>query len=801
MIESYSLDIDLDFERALIRGIVSIRSIDTQDKFELDAKELKIKSVMIDGKSVQFQYDQEKEMVLVSNLPKGDITFSVEYEKQISDKATTGVYKCRYGSEYFIITDFEPDRARTFFPCKDNPAWKAVFNLSVATRKDLKAISNTTIEKIEDLSDGRRKFTFHQTPKMATYLLFLGVGNFAEKASPDKQVIVASRPEMAGKLDFTLEVASKVLKESERYFGVPYPLEKLHVIALSEYNGAMENWGAITASEIITVIDKSSTAFDKRAGAIVTAHEIQHQWFGDLVTMKWWNDIWLNEGFATFMSYKIVDRLYPKWDCWGEFLLRFGFQSMNIDKLSLTHPVEVKLKSASEMNDVFDFTSYGKGASILRMIESFLGEDSFRKGISSYTKRYSFSNAASDDLWKSLESATGQPVANIMQAWVKKPGFPIVSVENKGNKLVLHQKRFRLTEQNKGEELWPIPIVMQVNGMVKNFLFSSEKEEIDVPGGSLSQLKLNLGQTGFYCVQYDKSIYAMLEEQFPSLDDLDKAGLMNDLMQLLMAKIIDPDVYFRFVALCSKERSYTTIRTVCQQLDLLSGIAEQSVTTVNACVSFLRGQIERLGLSPRQEEDPGDGILREFVSLQLAKIDLDFARKMAEKLSEYDSLAPEIRAAVSIGYARTFENAYDTLVNMLKRSKTEGEREKLYMGLVCLEDPELVLKAIELSASGEFSRTDVFWTLVFASRTATSRRIAWEWLEKNYEKLWDLLGSTLFVLNMLQYVTPRAAIEDEAKARAFFSGDRLQKGEMSLRQDLEMLHAYAELRNTLLEKY
>jgi tricorn protease interacting factor F2/3 len=812
-IDSYALDLDIDFESAFLRGSVIINLEDyEQGTFELDAQDMDIKSVQVNGKDWPFEYSKENALIKLFNLPK-DVTrgmvITVSFEKNIPDNAATGVYKCRYGSEYFIVTDFEPDRAKQLFPCKDDPLWKAVFNVNVTTRKDLTVISNTSIKTSQDLSDEKRKkVTFNPTPKMSTYLFFLGLGKFVESESfvsgTKKKIIVASRAEVADKCEFTHEIAASAIKDSESYFGVPYSLDKLHLIALTEYSGAMENWGAITESEVVTIIDpKTSSMFDRAWSALVTIHEIQHQWFGDLVTMKWWNDIWLNEGFATFMSHKILDRLHPEWNIWGFFMWRYQFETMKWDQLQTTHPVDVKLKTASEMNEVFDQISYGKGASILRMIEAYLGEESFRTGIRSYIMKFSYSNASSEDLWQSLETESKQPVSQIMKAWVRKIGFPLVSVERRGNKLSLHQEKFMLTRNVKkcSEEVWPIPIIMKINDQEKRFLLTQDSYEIDIPGGNLVRIKVNYGQSGFYCVKYDDAMYSLLEKEFSSMNALDRTGVVNDLFQLLLADSVEPRIYFRFVSLCANNQDYETVFALRQQLFLLLSIAEKSQQVQNSAKEFLNSQIERLSLSRRENENETDPILREVVSMLLGRFDDGFAQKLADRFSEYESLEPEIRAATAASYARCHPGkSFDDLMGLLKGSKTETDREKLYWGLTSLQDPTQVKKVLDFSASGEVPRSDIHWTLIYASANPLARQTAWNWIKDNFDRLWELIGSTLFITNMLDVTVPRCCVEDEEDAQSFFSGERLKMAEMSYRKQLELLHGHSELRKRLSAK-
>ena len=802
MIRSYDLDLDVDFRQALIHGSVTIHAENLGEAFELDAKGMTVTRVSVDGKPVQFVH--EKDQIRISPFPKSEKTaLVVEYEKRVSEKSTTGVYKARYGTEYFIATDFEPDRAKEFFPCKDDPSWKAVFNLRVVADSDLRVISNSPVIRIEDTGDVNRKlFIFEPTPRMSTYLFFLGVGKFVEtrknRAKGEIEIIAASRPGTSERTEFILETASSVLKESGEYFGVPYPLKKLHLIALPEYGGAMENWGAITSYEGGILIGESASAYSRRSGAITQAHEIQHQWFGDLVTMKWWNDIWLNESFATFMSFKILDRLHPEWNCWGDFLSNIGFESMRADQLRATHPIQATFSRPSEITEVFDQISYGKGASVIRMIEAFLGEDAFRRGINDYIKRFSYSNAASEDLWNSLENSSGQPVGRIMGAWVTRSGFPLVTVSRQGEKLVLEQRRFTTGEESEDSRPWPIPLTANINGELVKLLFEGRTQEVEYKGESLLHLKVNVGQTGYYCVRYDYETYELLASRFASLEGIDKAGLLNDLFQLLKAGLVDPKVYFRFVGLCDTVDDYTTALTVFRQLRLLNSIANTSKAVVEASLKFLNAQLERLKLSKQEGEPEINGLLRGNIVYLLARLDQSFAKTLAARFEQYGSLDPNLKPGVVAAYVLTAgEGAGYRLLNMIVGAEDETEREYLYLGLSASRDPSLIQQMLELSASGRVSRTDLFYQLVYAATNPFAREATWAWVKENYDKIWECLGQTAFVLQALRETVPQVTVESESDAAAFFSGERLAKGEIGHRQNLELVSVYSRLRRKL----
>jgi tricorn protease interacting factor F2/3 len=771
---------------------------DVEGVVELNAKELTITGVEVDGIPVPFRH--EKDIVSISNIPMAkEHSIVLQYEKKIRDDVTTGVFKSRYGNRYFIATDFEPDRARTFFPCKDDPSWKAVFNLSVVTDADLKVISNSPLSRIEDTNvPGKKRHVFEPTPKMSTYLFFVGVGRFTEvsrRKGSGPTVTVAGRPEGSQRADFVLETACNAIAESGDYFGVPYPLKKLHLIALPEFGGAMENWGAITSYEAALLVAKGASTLDRKATALTTIHEIQHQWFGDLVTMKWWDDIWLNESFATFMSYKMTARLHPEWDSWSDFLTSLCFDSMAVDELRASHPIQAKIGNPAEINEVFDRISYGKGASILRMVESFLGEDTFRRGVSEYIRRFSYLNARGEDLWKSLENASDQPVSKIMGAWITRPGFPLVTIERKGTKLIFKQKRFMLTGGDSGEDSpWPIPMNLRINEAPSKFLFDTQSKEIEISGGDLHWAKANLGQTGYYCVKYDDAMYDALAASFTSLDPQDRAGIMNDLFELLKAEEIDPTVYFRFVRLCRNLDDYPTCLLVSTQLQLLWSIANTSKDVEDVNRSFLTAQLGRLTTSPIQGERENDGYLRGRFASMLARSDVDFAKKLAEEFDQFQTLDSNMKSAVAVAYARTVgRGAFDYFEETLVRTEDEQERSKMYAGLVSFDDPGLIKSALDFVASGKVSRSDSYWPLFFGTLNPRARQAEWDWIKGNFNRLGELLGSKLFVIMALERFVPVVAVGSETDARDFFSGDRLSKGELGRGQILELLSVYAKL--------
>ena len=574
-IKEYALSLDVDFYSLLFKGHEEIVIVNSEKELILDSFGLKIKHAEIAGKNIPFEQDDSTKKLKIRDLPK-DATIEIEYEGKVTEKALYGVYKSKYGSDYFVTTDFEPNGARLLFPCVDNPSFKAVFSLEVTTQKGLKVISNAKTKGVTDLGD-KTKHVFEKTPKMSTYIFYLGIGNFDQSSIRDKNVEfrIFARPGNAIKGKYALENASKFLRAYEEYYGIKYPLEKLDLIGLPEYaSGAMENWGAITFREIVLLIDENSSVSNRRRVTSVLGHEIAHMWFGDLVTMRWWNDLWLNESFATFMESKMTDNIYPEWNVVSDFVLEETAGSMHSDSLSSTHPIDAKVNAPEEISQIFDEISYGKGASVLRMIEDWIGKEAFRTGVSSYLSKFKYANAEGTDLWKSLEDASGQPVSEVMEAWVKKPGYPIVSLSLHHDKLRFSQERFVLKSKNPSSDTWPIPVTCSINHEEQKFVMKDRV--LELPVKDVNRIKVNLGQTGFYRVLYDQTLYSTIEREFDSLAALDRWGVLSDLFAFLMAGRIAMEQYVKLAKSASNETDYLVADAVTTQLQFLRLISPEN---------------------------------------------------------------------------------------------------------------------------------------------------------------------------------------------------------------------------------
>jgi tricorn protease interacting factor F2/3 len=801
-IEEYVLSLEVDFASLNFSGHEKIRVAGPERELVLDSLGLTVKQVNALGKNLRFEQDEGAKKLKISGLPEGvaSLEISLDYLGEITQRTLYGFYKSRYGSDYFITTDFEPNGARLLFPCIDNPAFKAVFSLDVTTQKELLVVSNAKKKQVLDLGE-KVKHVFESTPKMSTYILYLGIGKFDQSTLRDRNVEfrVSTRPGYAIKGKYALESAAKFLRAYEDYYSIPYPLAKLDLIGLPEYaSGAMENWGAITFREVVLLIDENSSVANKRSVTSVLGHEIAHMWFGDLVTMRWWNDLWLNESFATFMEGKMTNRLYPEWNVVSDFLQQTTAGAMHTDSLTSTHPIDVPVTAPEEISQIFDEISYGKGASVLRMIEAWVGQDAFRTGVSSYLSQFKYGNAEGKDLWQHLATASGQPVSEVMEAWISNAGFPVVRVSFTHGKLGFLQKRFFLNQERAQDQhrLWPIPISYTINGVEKKFLFKDETVEIPVNG--IESIKVNCGQTGFYRVLYDQNLYSLIDKDFTRLGAFDRWGVLADLYAFLLAGKADLERYLEFAKRCASESEYLVADAATSHLQFLRFLSPDNHLVGQTYRAHHQAQIERLGLEPKSGEKDTDKLLRGRIATGLALVDKEFAGELAKRFREYESVDPNLRTAVAVSYAQTLgEQSYDELVGTMKRLGSEADVVKIYVALTSFRDDKLVERTLDLCVSGEISRADSLYAVMDASQNPYARKATWEWVKKNLGVFRELFRGTPYVSSLLQEVISKTGVGRESEVRNYVEGLKIEEGDKGIRKGLELLDIYSSLKRRL----
>jgi tricorn protease interacting factor F2/3 len=789
-IEKYSVSLNVDFDKLIYEGTVRLKPSGNEPDLELDCMGLEILWVGTRGEALEYFYDKENAKLQIKSVPLGADSVTVKYSGKVGEGQLTGFYKSSTPRGYMLTTHFEPNGARRFLPCVDRPSEKAVFELDVTIPASLDAVSNTPATRVETLEGGKKRVVFSPTPKMATYLLYLGVGSFeeAERRVNGVRVAVVTEPGESQKGSYALDEASWYLSSFSDYFGIPYPLPKLHLIPLRDFAvGGMENWGAITFKESVLLSDEASSASTRKLISLVTAHEVAHQWFGDLVTMSWWNDLWLNESFATFVSAKMVSRKHPEWNVWGDFLRNDTGGAMNGDALRSTHPIDVEVDTPERATQMFDEISYGKGSSVLRMIEAYIGEEGFRKGITDYLKKHSYGNARGEDLWAALGEASQVPVTSIMEHWVKTPGYPVVHVRKIGGSITFEQERFTLIQESKpnGESPWPIPLTYDLNGRIERLLLRGKDARVTAPSGLIL---VNPGRTGFYRVKYDRTLYAALLAGFKKLDRFDKWGLMNDAYAFLEAGVVNYTFYSKLARKCVNESDPSLAAAVAGQLMSLHVLYPNGRRVRRLLSRLCRVQIRRIGLKKRDGESDEDSVLRERIATYFALLDTRFASRLARKFRDYDKLQPDLRQAAAIAYVRkNGERAAAELKGRLNPKLSDSDRIRFVTAIASVKNGELVKETLRECIAGPLTPTDLFSAMQGALPNPGAKEHVWQWFKECLGDLIKLFAGTGAVSILLENIIPYVGVANPKEVREFFQDRAIPEGEQGVKKGLEWL--------------
>jgi tricorn protease interacting factor F2/3 len=782
----YELHLDINDLEHHYEGTERIYITAEEEKLLLNAVDLKIKKVSVNGKAADFLLRRAKGELSIKKTLKGKTTVDLEFSGNIG-QTLTGFYLAKAEDNEMFTTQFESSGARRTFPCVDHPAYKAQFALSLTINKNLNAVSNMPV-KSETKKNGKKTITFEETPRMSTYLLYIGVGKFDERKEmvDDKEVILLAPKGRLTESNFPLDVAKRSLRLYEDYFAIKYMLPKLHLISVPEFAaGAMENWGAITMREVFMSMGDSTSGRYRKLTAEVIVHEIAHLWFGDLVTMKWWNDLWLNESFATFMSYKMVNEMFPEWDTWGDFVLSGMETALRGDALVNSHPIDADVKDPDSVAQIFDEISYGKGGSILRMIESYVGEDCFRDGIRHYLVKHSYENAAGEDLWNSIEEVSKQPVTRITEAWIKRKGYPFITVSKKEDKLHLKQEQFFLSEEN-STNTWPIPLTVRRISKTESMLFEEKVLEID----AIDFLKLNFDQTGFYRVWYDEETLKNILSNLKELSPLDRWGMVNDWYAFLISGRIVLGQYLDCMNTFHNESNRLVVEEISNQLSRLHLLLPDNSTLAEFSKKFLTMQLERLG-EMKAGESENDAILRGTISRELSIIDLEFASKLSWKFSVFHNADPDMRSAIALAEAVAHNN-FSSLQEQLKSSKNDEDRTKLISAMGWLNGDTNLSKVVKLIRNGEIKKQDALVFYISASVNPKGRDFMLDHLEPAVKELRKVFVDTGTASRALEQIIPLLGIGRENRILEVVENLRSSDTETGIRKGTELLKIYSK---------
>ena len=734
----------------------------------LNGLELKIEAASVDGKELPLSAistDNEKELMtltLPSELAAGDHALALRFTGKINQQGQ-GLFYMRYQEQgsgarkVMLGTQFEATDARRFFPCWDEPAFRARFQLTVVVPENWLAVSNMPIESEQKIAGGK-EVRFAPTPPMSSYLNVFVAGelDFIESRVGPTQIRVIATKGKAELGRYALEASAEILKYYNDYFGVPYPLPKLDQIAIpGGFGGAMENWGGITYYESRLLFDpKSSSGETKQNIYEVLAHEMAHMWFGDLVTMAWWDNLWLNEGFASWMGSKCTAHFNPQWEVWLARELprdptrRIGIAkeaAMEGDARSTTHPIQQRIATEAEANSAFDDITYKKGQSFLRMLESFLGEDVFRDGIRQYIAAHEYSNTTTADLWNALSEASNKSVGEIAAGWTEQPGFPVVAVKREAyGKVRLTQERFTVNFNNATPLLWQIPLTYSVVGETPATLLMTDKTAALEDILADRALKLNLNGAGNYRVEYDDRSWELLLKALPKLGVEDRVNLMSDAWALVQAGRAPVLLYFELVKKLPASTDLAEREQIINVLDFVNGLlvgSSERERFQRYARSLLRPTFATLGWGPKPNEPPNAGRLRASLIGALGQLnDPEIIAGCRERFEKYlahpASLPPDLRAPVLAVVGRyADEKTWNKLHELGLKTTSIEDQQNYYEALACATDPKLVKKTLAIALTDELPTSRAIFLVSRVARDSGHPDIAWEFAKANMKAL------------------------------------------------------------------
>ncbi|KAB0796160.1 hypothetical protein PPYR_10221 [Photinus pyralis] len=829
----YQLTLTPDFTTFTFKGEVSveIQIVKETDKIVLNALDLAVQSANlkeahtkhVPSKISVLPETETAEFAFSQPIPPGDYTLNIQFTGEVNDKMK-GLYRSKYVNQegedrYAAVTQFESTDARRCFPCWDEPALKATFDISLIVPPKLEALSNMPVKTVGNVGDLVR-YDFERTPIMSTYLVAAVVGeyDYVEDRSDDGVLVRVYTPR--GKKEqglFALQVATKVLPYYKEYFNIAYPLPKIDLIAIADFSaGAMENWGLVTYRETCLLVDPENTsAVRKQWIALVVGHELAHQWFGNLVTMEWWTHLWLNEGYASFVEFLCVNHLFPQYDIWTQFVNDIYIRALELDCLKNSHPIEVPVGHPSEIDEIFDDISYNKGASVIRMLHHYIGDEDFRKGMNLYLTKHQYKNTFTEDLWEALEEASKKPVGAVMSTWTKQMGFPVVKVtskpssDGKGAVLSFTQQKFCADGSQPTESyMWMIPISVSTSANptkeVLNTVLQTKQMEVSVadvdPQG---WIKINSGTIGFYRTQYPPE---MLERLIPAIHDkslppLDRLGLLDDLFAMVQAGQSSTVEVLKLLQAYVDETDYTvwsSVSNILTKLGVLLSHTDCEEQFKKFEKSLLCKVSQRLGWEALKGEQHLDTLLRGLVLGRLAWLDdaktVEEAKRRFEKhIGGGPHLPADLRSACYKAILRAgSKDTYDTMLKLYRSADLHEEKDRISRALGATKDEALLAKVLDFAMSQEVRSQDTVFVIMSVAMTRPGRILAWDFLKKQWQELIDRYQGGFLLTRLVKFTTENFASEEMAvEVENFFNNNKAPGAERTVQQGVETIRLNA----------
>ena len=762
----YNLTLNLTrAEEKEFSGTVIIFGESTGESISLHSKGLTIQSATIDNQPADVSFGEFDELRLFQpELKSGNHIVCINFSGNITD-AMHGLYPCYFTHDgvkkQLFATQFESHHAREVFPCVDEPAAKAEYDLTLVTRTGITVLGNMPVKSEEENSDSLTT-TFEKTPRMSSYLLAFVIGELHKKSARTKSGVEvniwATPAQNENTLDFALDIATRSIDFYDEYFGVKYPLPKSDHVALPDFSsGAMENWGLITYRESCLLADPELTPeSSRRFIATVIAHELSHQWFGNLVTMQWWNDLWLNESFANMMEYVAIDALQPDWHMWEDFATNEVTAALRRDSLDGVQSVQADVNHPDEISTLFDpAIVYAKGGRLLVMVRKLIGEEAFRAGLKSYFEKFAYKNTVGNDLWQELESASGQPIVNLMNAWISQPGLPVVSVSNSHDAAILSQERFFIGEHQPSDALWPIPLFANQPLDVKILDQKETTVSIERP------LQLNCGLSAHFVTKYDESTREYLLKNITKLPTLDKICILQDATILARAGFENSASLLPLALSLKTETNEKVFGMAAGALTELrkfvddNDAARDSLKKISG--EFARATFEELGWDEKAGESDDDRERRTTaLSLMMYSEDEEVLNEAKTRFdnNKLEDLPTEIRALIISVNVRHFETPemIENLFATYKNTPSNDLQNDVAIGLTSTKNPETAEKILaNIKDSNVIRPQDASRWFVYLIRTRESRQIAWNWLKENWAWVEEKFGDDKSYDDFIRY--------------------------------------------------
>lgn len=722
-----------------------------------------------------------------AELPVGRYTLKIKFAGNVTTKQLNGFYNSTYTTKGNITrvlgaTDFQPTDARKAFPCFDEPALKATFTISIEHASEYRALSNMPAVSRRNVSNSRTVTQFQKSVRMPTYLVAYIVSDFQSlnttTGTYDNITLRTwSTPDQYTDSQYGLNIGKNVTTFLEKYYNIPFPLPKQDMVALPDFNsGAMENWGIITYRETALLYKPGvSSETNRQRIAYVVAHELAHMWFGNLVSCKWWNDIWLNEGFASFVEYLATDHAEPDWDFLGQFLLNDLQRAFRADSVTKSHPIRVDVEHPDNITTLFDTITYSKGSSIIRMLSSFLGEETFRKGLTYYLNKYRFGNAETKDLWAALSETVGDDVGKIMETWTNQMGFPVVNVYRNGsNQGLATQKHFlfdpngNVTEESPFQYTWYIPFTYILKGSpqnVKNDWMNRTSVTFDWPDNEW--IKVNYKQYGFYRVNYEKEnwdeLSKVLKTNRETLTSSDRASLIDDAFNLAKANQLHYEVPFNLSEYIVNETKYVPWGTFLSNIDSLNTLLNNQDSYglfQKYVLGTLEKQINVVGWKKSKNDKHLDIYMRTLILGAACSYGHQVSNEKVKNLfigylRNNETLDVDLKTVIYYyGIANTGYEEWDELFKKYQSTTVASEKSKLLYGLSGSSEPWLLRRLLRYSLDSTKIRSQDTVTVVnYVARSPIGREFAWKFVKENWATFYTRYAKLSFRLAYLIKVT------------------------------------------------